>query len=170
MLVLLVRHAKAEQRASLGPGLKRDARRRRTEAGRARMRRIAMTLHKLVPSLDVLAASPLVRARETATIIARRYDDTPVLDLAPLSPGGSEQELLQWLREQRADATVALVGHEPDLGLFASWLLSGRKLSFCPLRKAGACLISFDDTPAPGGGVLEWWLPPGLLDKLNRGR
>ena len=166
MLVLLVRHAKAEQRTLLGLGLKRDAR-RLTGAGRTRMRRVAKALNKLVPTLDVLAASPLVRARETAEIIAGRYDDISVLDLVALSPGGSEQELLDWLREQHGDASVALVGHEPDLGLFASWLLSGRKLPFSPLRKGGACLIRFAETPAPGGGVLEWWLPPRLLDRLG---
>jgi len=167
MFVLLVRHAKAEARSLLGLGAKRDARRPLTDAGRKRMRRAARALCKLVSKIDVLASSPLVRARETAEIIAGRYDGISVLDLASLSPGGSEQELLDWLREQPGDATIALVGHEPDLGVFASWLLSGGKLPFSPLRKGGACLIRFAETPVPGGGVLEWWLPPRLLDKLG---
>lgn len=167
MLILLIRHAKAEPRPLLALGAKMDSRRPLSDAGRKRMRKAAKSLSKLVPSVDVLASSSLVRARETAEIIAGRYEGKPVVELAPLSPGGSEQDLLDWLREQHKDATVALVGHEPDLGLFASWLLSGKKLPFATMRKGGACLIRFTDMPAPGGGVLEWWLTPKLLDKLE---
>ncbi|MHB8536163.1 MAG: SixA phosphatase family protein [Sulfuricaulis sp.] len=167
MLILLVRHAKAEPRPLLALGPKRDSRRPLSDAGRQRMRRAAKTLHRLVPAVDVLVSSPLARARETAEIIARRYDAMPIVDLASLSPGSSERELLDWLHEQQTDATVVLVGHEPDLGLFASWLLCGKKLPFAPLRKGGACLIRFAETPTPGTGVLEWWLTPKLLDKLE---
>ncbi len=166
MLVLLVRHAKAEARSLLRPGAKMDARRPLTDAGRKRMRKAAKALHRLVPGVDVIASSPLIRARETAEILARRYDDLDVIELTPLSPGGSERELLDWLREQRADATVVLVGHEPDLGLLASWLLTGKKSASTPLRKGAGCLIRFAEAPAAGGGALEWMLTPKLLDKL----
>jgi phosphohistidine phosphatase len=167
MLVLLIRHAKAEERSLFGLNPKEDALRLLTDAGRKRMRKAAKGLHKLVPAVDVLASSSLIRARETAEIFAGRYDDLSVIDLVSLSPGGSERELLDWLRDQHKDATVALIGHEPDLGLFASWLLSGKQLPFAPLRKGAACLIRFDEIPAPGGGVLEWWLTPKLLDELG---
>ena len=90
----------------------------------------------------------------------------PIVDLTSLSPGGSERELLGWMREQREDATIVLVGHEPDLGLLASWLLTGKKSAFTPLRKGAACLIRFAETPVAGSGVLEWMLTPKLLDKL----
>jgi phosphohistidine phosphatase len=166
MFILLVRHAKAEARSLLGLGAKRDVRRPLTDAGRKRMRRAAKALHRLVPAVDVIVSSPLIRARETAEILAGRYDNMAIVDLMPLSPGGSEQELLDWLREQRQDAAVVLVGHEPDFGFLASWLLTGKKSPFIPLRKGAACLIRFDETPAAGGGVLEWMLTPKLLDKL----
>jgi phosphohistidine phosphatase len=166
VLILLVRHAKAEARSSPGLGAKKDARRPLTDAGRKRMRRAAKALRRLVPAVDVIASSPLIRARETAEILAGRYDDLAVVDLTPLSPGGSERALLGWLREQRQDAVVVLVGHEPDLGLLASWLLSGKRSAFAPLCKGAACLIRFAEAPVAGGGVLEWILTPKLLDKL----
>jgi phosphohistidine phosphatase len=166
MFILLVRHAKAEARSLLGLGAKRDVRRPLTDAGRKRMRRAAKALRRLVPAIDVIASSPLIRARKTAEIVAGQYDNMAVVDLMPLSPGGSEQELLDWLREQHQDASVVLVGHEPDLGFLASWLLTGKKSAFTPLRKGAACLIRFDEAPAAGGGVLEWMLIPKLLDKL----
>ena len=127
---------------------------------------MSKALHRLVPAIDVIASSPLIRARETAQILCGRYDDIPIVDLTSLSPGGSERELLGWMREQREDATIVLVGHEPDLGLLASWLLTGKKSAFTPLRKGAACLIRFAETPVAGSGVLEWMLTPKLLDKL----
>jgi phosphohistidine phosphatase len=129
------------------------------------MRKAARGLQKLVPEIDVLATSPLVRARETADIVSRRYDDIPVMELAPLAPGGSKEDVLAWLRDQKATATVALVGHEPDLGILASWLLSGGAESFLSLKKGAACLIEMAEKPTPGSGKLEWLLPPVALRK-----
>ena len=129
------------------------------------MRKAARGLQKLVPEIDVLATSPLTRARETADIVSRRYDDIPVMELAPLVPGGSKEDVLAWLRDQKPSATVALVGHEPDLGILASWLLSGGAESFVSLKKGAACLIEMTEKPTPGSGRLEWLLPPGALRK-----
>jgi phosphohistidine phosphatase len=165
MQILIIRHAKAEQRGLLGFAGKKDAARPLTDAGRRDMRKAARGLQKLVPEIDVLATSPLVRARETADIVSRRYDDIPVMELAPLAPGGSKEDVLAWLRDQKATATVALVGHEPDLGILASWLLSGGAESFLSLKKGAACLIEMAEKPTPGSGKLEWLLPPAALRK-----
>ena len=166
MLILLVRHAKAEARSLPVRRSKSDARRRLTDLGRKRMRQAAKALHSLIPTVNVIASSPLTRARETADILAKRYKRMPVVELAMLSPGGSEREWLEWLQKQPMDATVVLVGHEPDLGRLASWLLTGKKLAFAPFRKGAACLIRFAESSAAGSGVLEWMLTPKLLDKL----
>jgi phosphohistidine phosphatase len=88
-----------------------------------------------------------------------------VTELAPLAPGGSKQAVLDWLRDQPESAMVALVGHEPDLGILASWLLSGHKESFISLKKGAGCLIELTDRPAAGAGKLAWLLPPAALRK-----
>ena len=151
MFVLIIRHAKAEPRALLGSIGKKDATRSLTDAGRRDMRKAAKGLRTLVPEIDVLAASPLVRAQETAAIIAERYDAMPVAELAPLAPGGSKQAVLDWL------------GDQPDLGILASWLLSGRQESFISLKKGAGCLIELSDRPEAGTGKLVWLLPPAAL-------
>lgn len=164
MKVLLVRHAKAEPRPRLLR--KNDERRRLTPGGRKDMAKAAKGLKRLVPAIDVLATSPLARARETAEVLARCYDCDDVAEVAVLSPGGEPRALLEWLRGQPKDALIALVGHEPDLGGFAGYLLTGRRETFLPFKKGGACLIDLADGPAAGGGRLEWLLPPGALRKL----
>ncbi len=165
MKVLLVRHAKAEPRPRLGL-LRKNDERPLTSGGRKDMAKAAKGLKRLVPAIDVLATSPLARARETAEVLARRYDHDDIVDVAALSPGGEPQALVEWLRGQRKDAVVALVGHEPDLGGFAGYLLTGRRESFLPFKKGGACLIDLADGPVADGGRLEWLLPPGALRKL----
>ena len=165
MQILIIRHAKAGQRGLLGFIGKKDAARPLTNAGRRDMRKAARGLQKLVSEIDVLATSPLTRARETADIVSRCYDDIPVMELAPLAPGGSKEDVLAWLRDQKATATVVLVGHEPDLGMLASWLLGGGSESFLSLKKGAACLIEMAEKPTPGSGRLEWLLPPAALRK-----
>lgn len=165
MQILIIRHAKAGQRGLLGFIGKKDAVRSLTDGGRKDMRKAAKGLQTLVAEIDVLATSPLVRARETADIVSRRYDDLPVTELASLAPGGSKEDVLAWLREQKATAAVALIGHEPDLGILASWLLSARAESFLSLKKGAACLIEMSEIPTPGCGRLEWLLSPAMLRK-----
>ncbi len=166
MKLLLVRHAKAESRLVRGLSRKNDERRRLTPGGRRDMAKVAKGLKRLVPAIDVLATSPLVRARETAEVLARRYDRDDIAEVAALSPGAEPKALAEWLRDQPQDALIALVGHEPDLGGFAGYLLTGRRETFLPLKKGGACLIDLANGPAAGGGRLEWLLPPGALRKL----
>jgi len=165
MQILIIRHAKAGQRGLLGFIGKKDAARPLTDVGRRDMRKAARGLQKLVPEIDVLATSPLARARETADIVSRRYANIPVMELAALAPGGSKEDVLAWLRDQKATATVALVGHEPDLGMLSSWLLGGGAESCLSLKKGAACLIEMSETPTPGSGRLEWLLPPAALRK-----
>lgn len=166
MKVLLVRHAKAEARPLLGMLAKHDARRALTPEGRKDMAKVAKGLKRLVSSVDVLASSPLVRARETADVLVKRYDAAERAELPALAPGENPAALLDWLGAQPREAVVALVGHEPDLGVLAGFLLTGKRASFMPFKKAGACLIDFPEAPAAGAGRLEWLLPPGALRKL----
>ncbi|MBK9951473.1 MAG: histidine phosphatase family protein [Candidatus Competibacteraceae bacterium] len=65
MKLLLVRHAIAEDAESDGFAGGADARRPLTEAGRKKMRKGANRLRSQLERIDVLACSPLVRARET---------------------------------------------------------------------------------------------------------
>lgn len=166
MKILIVRHAKAEERRLLGL-LHKDAARPLTPGGRKDMAKAAKGLKQLLSDLGVLATSPLVRAKQTAQILAERYD-ARVTEVTELSPGTDPDKLLAWLRKQPLEAIVALVGHEPDLGALAGWFLTGRKESFVLFKKGAACLIDFaEDGPAPGCGRLEWLLQPGALRKLG---
>jgi phosphohistidine phosphatase len=114
-----------------------------------------------------IATSPLRRARQTAEIVAAGYAGIDTVSLPALSPGAAPLAVLAWLRAQPADATLALVGHEPDLGLLAGWLLSGKQSGFVQFKKGAAALIEFADAPAAGKGTLAWFLTAAQLAELK---
>ena len=72
------------------------------------------------------------------------------------------------LQELPPESCVFCVGHEPQLGMAASMLLSGRASASFPLKKAGACLIELSIPAKPGRGVLRWWLTPSQLRAMGK--
>lgn len=165
MQVLIIRHGRAEDRAADG----RDASRRLTDDGRARMREVARGLKTQIGSIDIVATSPLPRARETAVILADVFGSTDPENLDVLAPGVDAKALLRWLSEQRATATVALVGHEPDLSQLAAFFTSGNASAGVQMKKGAVCAIEFDGRPAAGAGTLVFLMQPAQLRRLASG-
>ncbi|HKQ31223.1 MAG TPA: phosphohistidine phosphatase SixA [Burkholderiales bacterium] len=169
MRILLIRHGKAEDRGLISSlSSKKDALRALTQTGKRDMRKAAKGLRKLAPDIDVLLTSPLVRARETAEIVAKVFGVKDVTEQPLLSPGTDLVALLQTLPSYPDDATIALVGHEPDLGHLAAMLLTGKKAEFVVFKKGACALIEFDAKLAAGRGKLSWLFQPGQLRKLDR--
>lgn len=166
MNLLVIRHAIAEDRDAWARQGKEDTRRPLTSAGRSRMRKVARGLKVVQPEIDLLATSPLTRARQTARIIGKVYDEkVEVVDA--LAPDRDRQDVLDWLLEQQEQLTMAIVGHEPSLGLLASWLLASPLNHFIEFKKGGAALVSWDGPPEAGNGWLQWSLHPNHLRRLG---
>ena len=85
-----------------------------------------------------------------------------------LLPEASPTDLLRLLQSRSSESCVICVGHEPQLGMAASVLLSGRASESFPLKKAGVCLIELSIPVKPGRGLLRWWLTPGQLRAMGR--
>lgn len=170
MNLLLIRHGPAGEGAAWARTGHPDGDRPLTVEGRELIRLATPGLAGLVSRLDVLASSPLVRAYQTAEIVAKGYDEMPITVVDALSSGGDRTELLEWIREHRPGITMALVGHNPDLEDLIAWMLAVRQHGFVKLKKGGAALITFDVIPTPGGGVLQWFLTPDQLVSLARKR
>lgn len=162
MDLLIIRHGQAEPRSDDGS----DASRRLTEDGRKKLRRGAKGLCKLVPELSALVSSPLLRAVETAAIVAEAYGGIAVEQTPCLEPDGEPKELAEWLAA-RAAPTIAIVGHEPLLSHAASWFLSGLRNSFLELRPGAACWLSFPDEIGAGRARLVFALTPWQLRRMR---
>ncbi len=167
MQLLVIRHAKAEDVLDFAQTGQTEALRPLTESGRKKMQRAAAGLLSEVEFIDVLAASPLLRTRQTAEIVAEIYVGRTVMELDALAPGGAPEELLAWLRSHRDVAVVAIVGHEPDLGELVGWLLCGCHESVIAMKKGSACLLSLDSGITPGKARLVWSLTASQLASLK---
>ena len=146
----------------------RDARRALTAEGREKTREVAQGLRELGCMPDRMLTSPLLRAVETAKILAsvlapRLQPET----LECLQPGGSFAQFMKWLDEIETGRLMA-VGHLPDLAEFAQRCLTGREAFRMEFKKAAVCCLSFDGEPAAGRAQLEWLMQPAALRRLAR--
>src|SRR5712671_2143334 len=116
----LIRHGIAEERGEEWPD---DAKRPLTESGMSRLRKSARGLVSLGVTLDVVLTSPLVRARQTAEIVAGAFDlRPPIVTAESMAPGASHQSVLVDLEKQSRRRRIALVGHETAIGELAARL------------------------------------------------
>ncbi len=159
----LIRHGVAAER---GPAWPDDAKRPLTEEGIGRMKKAAKGLKRLDVRLDVVVSSPLVRARQTAEVVAGVFDEMPPLVFtAALAPGGRYSDLLADLQTQVRRTRIALVGHEPDLGRLAA-RLAGSRRAF-EFKKGAVCRIDVDALPPERSSTLRWFLPPSILRRIS---
>ena len=160
----LIRHGLAEERGDTWPD---DAKRPLTDEGLSRMRKAARGLARLGVSVDVVLSSPLVRARQTAEIVAGGLDPRPSLvNVDSLAPGGAYAAVVADLEKHARKTRFALVGHEPAMGEFAARLIGSRHpIEF---KKGAVCRIDIDDLPPGGPGDLRWLLTPKILRALKK--
>ena len=161
---LVIRHGTAEDRAASG----RDEDRELTRAGEAAIERCAGGLVLAAPAPEFILASPHLRARRTAEIVAEAFGAVEVIPEPALAPGSTPADILGALVARCSSNTgaVSLVGHEPDLGRFVSYALAATSRSFVALRTGGAMLLEFPALPRAGNATLEWALDPVHLEAM----
>ncbi|UCD23679.1 MAG: histidine phosphatase family protein [Gemmatimonadota bacterium] len=168
MKLLVVRHAIAEPRHEFELTGQDESLRPLTARGRERMERGVRGIHLLVPELHVIASSPLTRAFQTAETVASAYPGVLPVKVDALAPGGERRSVLSWIQMQKDDANVAIVGHEPDLALLVSWLLSSGEKQFVGFKKGGACLLTWPTHITAGDARLVWLMTAGQLRRIGK--
>jgi phosphohistidine phosphatase len=164
MKIHLLRHGIA---AGLGQENNfRDEQRALTPEGLAKMRRAAQGLGRLNIDFDVIASSPLIRARQTAEIVAEALKFSQPLDeWGELVPEGPVDAVLRRLNEFRECESVLLVGHQPSIGCLAAHLIFGDARVSLPFKKGAVFCVQVSDPP-PWSGELLWMLPSRMLREV----
>ena len=161
--IYLVRHGLAAER---GPKYPDDRLRPLTPAGVKNFAESVPGLAELGVAVDFVLTSPLVRARETATLLAAGLKPKPaIVEVEALAPGGRHQAVIEAIKTHaKRYRRLALVGHEPDLGELAARLLGARGM--IQFKKGGVCAIDVDGATPGGPGTLRWLLTPRALRAL----
>lgn len=155
MNLFLLRHADADTEA------RTDDARRLSEKGIAQAKKVARfcETHALTPEL--ILASPILRADETAKIVATHLR-AELLTAAWLACGMHPERALDELRGYDRFNRIMLVGHEPDFSHLAAHLLGLPSEALIHVRKAS--LLHFDlPMLHPGVARLESLVPSRLM-------
>ena len=168
MNLYLLRHGIAV--AGDQPGIESDAERPLTPKGTKRMRKAAKGLRRLEIPFDGILTSPLVRARQTAEIVAEALGlESQLQEISGLAPESSVENLLLGLTRFQNREHLILVGHQPLLGETAAFLLHGkdRPPLDIALKKGSMCALEVDSLPPGKPGTLHWLLTPKQLRLLG---
>lgn len=132
--ILLMRHADSvEESLSI-----RESHRYLTVEGRRDAVAVGARLRDQSVAIDAVVASPLMRAVQTAELVAAGLGFAGLIEAMPaLAPGGDAHAVADELA-RRAGGVLA-VGHEP--GLSAIGALLCRRGAFPPLHKAQVFLV-----------------------------
>ncbi len=159
MQLIFLRHGVAVERDDWNGG---DDSRPLTPEGAQKTRGAAHGLDSICEP-ELLASSPKTRAVQTAELARMVWKKAPLELWSELA----FDDFDLWLARLR-DANVSsvlLVGHEPDLGRFASLLLCGDADAVqIPFKKAGALSLELD--LQTNRATLGWMIPPRVLRSL----
>lgn len=160
--IYLVRHAIAAERGEDWPD---DTKRPLTERGISRFKESVGGLKALDGVIDEIFTSPLVRAHQTADLLASGVQGRPTVKiLDALAPGHRPATVMAQLVKAAKRHRIALVGHEPDLGELAAHLIGASRP--LPFKKGGICRIDVAGLSSKATGTLVWFVTPKILRKL----
>jgi phosphohistidine phosphatase len=157
MQVTIIRHADAgDPKQWTGD----DSVRPLSPLGHQQARALGDALKRLGVVFQAVVSSTLVRAKQTAEGVLESWPPATGITFSNLlAPGELRRKKLAKYLAGLGSASLAIVGHDPDLPAFLGWLL-GIDPEHVPLEKGGAACIHFEDEPGKGDGTLAWVITP----------
>jgi phosphohistidine phosphatase len=178
MRLYFLRHGLAENR---GVWSGADEDRPLTNGGEVQMRAEARGMRRLKLGVDRVLSSPLIRAQQTADIVAQRLK-VEVLGAPELSPGCSLPRLALALATYAPvhpdlASGILVVGHEPDFSTLVAELISSSGQSSIDFKKGALCRVDLDVAQdgfgwdaehLRGAGTLAWLLTPKQMARIGK--
>lgn len=158
MELYLIRHGIAQERDFAI----KDNDRTLTKVGQNKTEEVAKRLYSLGLRFDLILTSPLVRSQQTAEIFLHLQLSSQLQVFIELAPNGNIHSVLSWLEQQNysPDSKLALIGHQPDLGEWASMLVWGEANDGLILKKAGIIGLNLPTMRSPIGQSQMFLLTP----------
>ncbi len=163
MEIYFLRHASAGE-AKLNPT--KDDERPLDELGIEQSHNVGLLLAALRIKVDAVITSPLLRAAQTAAIVAEEigHEEKVVNDDA-LGSGATYEGFQDLLRRQGSKKAIMVVGHNPSMTEFLNKLLFGENApEAIELKKAMIAKVDKSGARA----VLKWAMPPKVMRALQQ--
>ncbi|HRU06407.1 MAG TPA: phosphohistidine phosphatase SixA [Candidatus Brocadiia bacterium] len=167
MKLYIVRHADA---LDVGQqGITKDHDRPLSDEGIRRAEEAGRALRAMDVRLDRVGASPLLRASQTARILAQAAaPDAPVETCPFLAPGACARDVAGWMNRSTGQALM-IVGHMPDLGHITAAFISKPAAAALVFKKGAIACLDFPKRVEPGAAELEWLMQPAQLRAVDSG-
>ena len=165
--LFLLRHGVAVEREEFD--YVNDAARPITPKGKKQLRHVAAAIRILELDFDLVLSSPLIRARQTAEIIAEKLEFKRHVSYADeLKPGADDKMLVHKIANlTKFSGNLLLVGHEPDLSELLALLVTGNQDGGFSLKKGGLAKLEIEKLRFGKCAKLAWLLTPAQM-KLMR--
>ena len=170
MNLYLLRHGLASDPGEHGlPKDLPDAERPLSAKGKQKLWRITGAMRALELKFDAVVSSPLLRARQTAQIVAEAFELRRKLILTDdLAPAGDPKALLDQLNKLGPRAkNILLVGHEPYLSRLIGLLMAGNTTAAIDLKKGGLAKLEVEQLRFARCAELAWLLTPKQLELMK---
>ena len=156
MKLFLIRHGEAIDYET--ESVKTDGLRFMTPKGRKISRDVFKKIKEEMRGLDIIFTSPLIRAVQTAEILANVIRFENDVEIAgELVASSTSAKVLELIKRNSKNESIALIGHEPMLGELVTFLSDRKNLNFS-FKKSGVCLIDFDCKKETGNFI--WYFDP----------
>jgi len=153
--IYLIRHGEAEPPSETKPHEQREL----TKKGVETVKASAEFWKNFTLSFDIILSSPLKRAAQTAKLIRDVLNvKQEVVEEISLLNGGSTEDLIS-IAEAFGMNNIAMVGHQPDIGMHIASMTGSNDSNFS-IPPAAIAKIRFVENPRIGKGILELMLPP----------
>lgn len=154
MKLWILRHGQAEPQAAS------DAQRQLTGTGRQEAASMAQRL--VGEPLDVILASPYVRAQQTADLVRQQLGlRRAIVTVDWATPEDEPMAVLDHLAE-RSEANILLVSHQPLVGQLLSLAVDGHRQGHYPMPTAGLACLQMALPAAGAAALLELSTPASL--------
>ena len=158
MNIYLIRHGEAEQSSELKPHEERAL----TIDGIEIIKTSMEVWKEFVDGFDIILSSPLKRSKQTALIINGVFKTQfDLVEEICLLNGGLTEDLLSTARTLNLE-NIAMVGHQPDLGIHLASMIGSNETNF-KIPAASIAKVYFKEKPRVGKGILEFLLPPIII-------
>lgn len=164
MDIYFLRHANAGE-PKLNPA--KDEKRPIDKLGIEQSHDVGRALAALDVSPDVIIASPLRRATQTAAVVANElgHEDKVITDAA-LRPEATYEKFQDLLRRHGRRDAILVVGHNPSMTGFLNKLVYGDGSPNAIELKKGAVAKVEKNGRKPA--VLRWTMPPKVVRSIQQ--
>ncbi len=162
MNLYILRHADAEKRDE--EKYPDDNLRPLVKKGKGKSDKIARFLKKRKSRVSLILTSPSLRCLEAAKRIRKelKLPKEQLVTLDCLLPEGSNAELIAEIKDKYTVDTLLVVGHDPNLSLLISQLVTGTPDMSIDLKKGGLCKLAIDELVDGKCATLEMLLTPNF--------